>query len=299
MLRLKRAAAASSMAVGIILITLKITAYLVTNSVSLLSTLMDSIFDTLASLMATVGIMHAASPADENHRFGHGKAEALSALGQAVFIFGSAGYLMIEAITRLITPEEVRQPELGMGVMVVSMVLTLGLVAFQRHVISKTQSIAITADHAHYKGDLLMNFSVLVSLGLTYFTDWPYFDAIFALMIAGHLLWGARGISIDSFNILMDKELPDEDRAKIIALVKSHPACVAVHDLRTRSTGERIFIEFHLEMDGHLSLNAAHDVTEEMEKMIYAAFPTSEVIIHQEPAGLDDHRLDERVSRAS
>ncbi len=299
MLKLKRAAAVSSMAVGIILITIKITAYLVTNSVSLLSTLMDSIFDTLASLMATVGIMHAASPADENHRFGHGKAEALSALGQAVFIFGSAGYLLIEAITRLINPEEVREPQLGMAVMAVSMVLTLALVVFQRHVISKTKSIAITADHAHYKGDLLMNFSVLVSLGLTYFTNWPYFDALFALMIACNLLWGARGISIDSFNILMDKELPDEERQKILDLVNQHPACRAVHDLRTRSTGERIFIEFHLEMDGNLTLDAAHDVTEEMEKMIYAAFPISEVIIHQEPAGLDDHRLDERVSRAS
>ena len=298
-LRLKRAAAASSMAVGIILIILKLTAYFVTNSVSLLSTLMDSVFDTLASLIVAVSIVHAASPADENHRFGHGKVESLSALAQAVFIFGSAGYLMLEAVNRLLKPEAVKEPVFGLGVMAISMVLTLGLILFQRHVIRRTQSIAITADHMHYKGDLLMNASVMASLGLTYFTSWPYFDALFALLIGGHLLWATRDISIESFNILMDRELPDEARAKIIAIANAHPQTVAVHDLRTRSTGDRIFIEFHLEMEGAMTLYAAHDVTEQLEKELYAAFPKAEVMIHQEPAGLVDHRLDEQISRSA
>lgn len=293
--QLKKWAATASLSVAIILITVKLFAYLVTDSVSLLSSLMDSTFDAVASLVTILSIIHAATPADEDHRFGHGKMEALAALTQAVFIFGSAAFLFFESIHRFIEPQRVREADIGIGVMIGSIVLTGLLVVFQNYVIRKTKSVAIAADHLHYKGDLLMNLGVFAALSLSYYSRWPYFDPLFATLIAVSLLWGAKSVSLEAFDILMDKELSPEQRDKIIACIRKHPAVRSVHDLRTRSSGERIFIEFHLELDGSMSLNRAHDVTEEIEKILYDAFPKSEVLIHQEPAGIDDHRLDDKI----
>jgi ferrous-iron efflux pump FieF len=293
--QLKRWAATASLSIAVVLITVKLLAYLVTDSVSLLSSLMDSAFDAVASLVTIFGIIHAATPADEDHRFGHGKMEALAALSQAVFIFGSAAFLFLESIHRFIEPQRVKEPSVGIGVMIGSIVLTGLLVMFQSYVIRKTKSVAIAADHLHYKGDLLMNLSVFAALCLTYYSRWPYFDPAFAMVIAISLLWGAKSVSQEAFDILMDKELSGAERDKIVACINKHPAAHAVHDLRTRSSGERIFIEFHLELDGRMSLKKAHDVTEEIEEMLYEAFPKSEVLIHQEPAGIEDHRLDDKI----
>lgn len=297
-LKLKRQAALASISVGAVLIAIKLYAFITTNSVSLLSSLMDSCFDTLASLITFLSVLHAATPADAQHRFGHGKMEALSALAQAVFVTLTACFLLYEAANRLINPVIIETPMVGIVVTLVSIALTIGLVIFQRHVIKRTQSIAITADHLHYKGDLLMNLGVIAALLITAYSGIAAVDALFALGIALHLLSGVWSIVRQSVDILMDKELPPATRKDILALINRHPKAVDVHDLRTRSTGERIFIEFHLELDGGMSLKAAHAVTEEIEKMIFDAYPASEVIIHQEPAGIDDHRIDDQVKQS-
>jgi ferrous-iron efflux pump FieF len=294
-MRLKRLATAASMSVATILIITKVTAFLMTNSVSLLSSLMDSFFDLLASLVTLLGVIHAASPADEDHRYGHGKLEALAALAQAVFVVGSSLFLIVESVRRFITPEAVKDAEIGVGVMLLSIILTGLLITFQKYVVHKTKSVAISADRLHYTGDLLMNAAVIAALLLAQYTGWSYFDPIFALLIAAVLLRGAWSILMSSSDILMDKELPEEDRRKIEAIATSHPHVESIHDLRTRSTGNHVFIEFHVEMDGSMTLDRAHDITEELEKKLYAAFPKSEILMHQEPAGIDDHRLDHRI----
>jgi ferrous-iron efflux pump FieF len=294
--RLKRMAATASIGVGVILITIKLAAFWLTNAVSILSSLMDSFFDVLASSVAMMSIVHAATPADRNHRFGHGKLEALGALGQAIFILGSSILLLVESVRRFITPEPVTAPGIGMVVIVISLFLTAGLILFQRHVIKKTKSVALSADHLHYKGDIMMNFSVLAAIGLSAYTGWSYFDPIFAIGISLTLLFGAYKIGKESADILMDKELPREEREKIKALVLAHRDVASIHDLRTRSTGERVFIEFHLEMDGGMTLSRAHDITEELEVVLYKAFPKAEIMMHQEPAGIDDARIDHLIA---
>lgn len=294
-MRLKRLATAASMSVATVLIITKITAFLMTNSVSLLSSLMDSFFDLLASLVTMLGVIHAATPADENHRYGHGKIEALAALAQAVFVLGSSLFLVVESVRRFITPEAVRDAEIGIGVMLLSIIMTGALISFQKYVVRKTKSVAIAADRLHYTGDLLMNAAVIAALLLATYTGWSYFDPLFALLIAGVLLRGAWGILMSSSDILMDKELPEADRRRIEEIATSHPHVESIHDLRTRSSGNHLFIEFHIEMDGSMTLSRAHDITEELEKKLYAAFPKAEILMHQEPAGINDHRLDHRI----
>lgn len=296
---LKRWAAVASMSVAGILVVTKLFAFFTTNSVSLLSSLMDSAFDALASFVTMLSIIHAATPADAEHRYGHGKAEALSALAQAVFVFGSAVFLILESVRRFITPMAVHDPAVGINVMIFSIVMTTLLLAFQAYVMRRTKSVAVSADNLHYRGDLLMNLGVFAALAASYYSAWPYFDPIIASVIAVSLLAGAYKITRESFDILMDKELPDADREKILALASAHPMVESAHDLRTRSTGERIFIEFHIEVDGKLSVERAHDITEDLEKKIYDAFPTSEVLIHQEPAGMEHHRIDDVIPAAA
>lgn len=294
-LSLKKRAVVASLMVGSILVGLKLYAFLATDAVSILSSLLDSCFDILASITALAGIIHAATPADAQHRFGHGKAEALASFLQAIFITLSALFLLSEAAGRLRDPVALAAPALGIGVTVVAIILTTVLVFYQRRVIAQTQSVAVAADHLHYRGDLYMNLGVIAALALTVYTSATAIDAIFAIGIAFYLGWGALRIARISVDILMDRELPDAVRRDILAVIQRHPAAVGVHDLRTRATGERIFIEFHLELDGALRLVTAHTITEEIEKLLFDAYPASEVIIHQEPAGLDDHRLDDQV----
>ncbi len=295
--KLRRWAATASVTVAFTLIAAKLGAYLMTDSVSLLSSLMDSTLDAVASVVTMISIRHAAEPADESHRYGHGKLESLSALGQAIFITGSATFLFYEALFRFINPHPVAETGIGVAVMLLSIGLTLLLVLFQRHVVKKTGSVAIEADHLHYKGDLLMNASVIAALVIGKYTGWMWIDPVFALGIGALLLKSAWEISRSSYDILMDREIPAEDRETIYNIVIKHPEVRAMHDLRTRTTGHHVFIEFHLEMDGHMTLAKAHDVTEEIEMLVYKAFPRAEVLIHQEPAGIEDHRLDERVKK--
>ena len=296
--KLRKWACIASLSVAVILIATKMVAYLITDSVSLMTSLMDSTFDAMASSITLVSVIYASAPADKNHRFGHGKLEALSALGQALFVLGSAGYLFYESIHRFIHPHPVKEAVIGIGVMILSIALTSALIAFQLYVIKRTKSVAISGDNLHYKSDLIMNISVIVALILSSYSSWPYFDPLFAMFISLFLLYSVWKLGKASFSILLDAEMPESDRTKIEKLVLANPDVCAVHDLRTRSSGYQDFIEFHLELDGNLRLTEAHSITEEVELAIYKEFPKVEILIHQEPVGLDDYRLDSQIEKS-
>ena len=231
--RLLRLATYASTSVALLLIAAKLAAWGASGSVSLLATLIDSVLDALASIINLVAVRHALTPADREHRFGHGKAEALAGLSQSLFIAGSAGFLLFEAVDHIINPVAVKSVELGIMVMIISIVATVLLLGFQQYVIRKTNSTAIRADALHYKTDLMVNSSVIVALLLAS-VGWPGFDGLFAAVIGIYILYSAREIIITSYDHLMDRELPDEDREKIKALVLEHPSARGLHDLRSR-----------------------------------------------------------------
>lgn len=293
--RLRRYATYASVSVAAILIAAKLAAYLMTESVSILSSLIDSSTDLMASIVTLLGVRHALRPPDAHHRYGHGKAEALAALSQAAFIGGSAVLLSVEAVRRLFHPEPVSEGTVGIAVMILSIALTAGLLSFQRRVQIATGSVAIGADRLHYSGDLLMNGAVILAILLTGWTGIAAFDPLFGLGIAAFLLYGAKGVASDALNVLMDRELPEAERVRIAALVMEEPGARGLHDLRTRNAGTGSFIELHLELDGDLTLTAAHEVADRVELRLRAAYTNAEVLVHQEPAGLVDERLDHRI----
>ncbi len=288
--RLMKLATYASVSVALVLIVSKFAAWLMTDAVSLLSTLIDSLLDVGASVLNLIAVRHALEPPDKEHRFGHGKAEALSGLAQAAFITGSAAFLLLEAGERLYNPRLIENTNVGYGVMMLAIVLTLGLVTFQGHVIRQTGSVAITADSAHYKMDVLVNVSVIVSLFLVSRFGWTLADPLFAIAIAVYIIWGAWRIGQTALNMLMDRELGDEQRQKIIEIAGTNPEVKGVHDLRTRSSGNRVFIQMHLEMNGDITLVAAHIIADDVEARIMKAFPTAEVIIHEDPEGIEEER---------
>jgi ferrous-iron efflux pump FieF len=268
------------------LVLLKLAAWLHTGSVALLGSLIDSLLDVAASAVNMIGVRQALVPADREHRFGHGKAEPIAALGQAAFIAGSAAFLTLEAINHVTRPRAVEGEAVGVAVMLIAIVATLGLVAYQRAVIRRTRSVAISADALHYTGDVLVNASVIVALALT--TWWGLADPIFAFGIAAYVFWSAARIGRQALDLLMDREFADVDRQRIRKIALAHPDVRAVHDLRTRSSGPNTFIQFHLELDGDITLAEAHRISDEVEASVIAAFPGAEVIIHQDPAGLEE-----------
>lgn len=281
--RLMRWATYASVSTALTLIIIKIAAWFLTDSVSILATLIDSSLDVLASLVNLVAVRHALQPADREHRFGHGKAEALAGMGQAMFIAGSAGLLLLQAAGRIIHPQEMSAGlEIGIGVMVFSMLATLALITYQQYVIKHTNSTAIKADRLHYKTDLLVNASVIIALLLSFY-GWSGFDAVFALGIAIFILYSAWEIVKESIDLLMDHELPDEEREKIRAVALKHPETLGLHDLRTRRAGTMVFIQFHLELDSTLSLFAAHKIAEQVELELATLFSEVEIIIHEDP----------------
>jgi ferrous-iron efflux pump FieF len=295
--RWRRRATYASVAVAVILITAKLATYLVTGSVSILSSLIDSSVDLLASVVTLIGVARALQPASTHYRFGYGKAESLAALAQAAFITGSSIVLAYEAMARLVDPRPLSQSHVGIAVMVFSILVTLALVSFQRWVTRRTGSVAIDADRLHYSGDLYMNLAVIAALLLGQWTGSSLWDPGFALAISVMLLLGARQVAGRALGVLMDQELPDTDRVRVKQIVLAHPQARGLHDLRTRSTGLGLHIEFHLELDSQLTLAVAHDITDAIEQSLKQAFPTAEFAIHQEPAGLDDERLDHRIRR--
>ena len=281
--RLARAATYASVGVAGSLIVVKFGAWLLTDSVSLLSTLIDSLLDIAASLVNLVAVRHALTPADREHRFGHGKAEALAALAQATFITGSALFLLFEAISRLFNPQPIAYGNVGIGVMIFSIIATFALVRFQAFVVARTKSLTIKADSLHYLGDLLVNAAVILALVLSGEFGITIADPIFGLAIGLYILRTAWKIARGSYDMLMDRELPDEERAKITKFVLAQPEVRSLHDLRSRASGPQTFIQMHIELDGAMSLFAAHEVAERIERELIARFSPAEVIIHQDP----------------
>jgi ferrous-iron efflux pump FieF len=294
--RLNWLAAVASVSVASILIASKLATWAFTGSVSVLSSLIDSVIDVVASLVTLVSVRQAAQPADRAHRFGHGKAEPLGALAQAAFIAGSALMIGLEAGQRLFEPQPVQRSLVGVAVMLFAIVLTMCLVLIQRAVEHRTGSIAIGADRLHYQSDLLINLSVILALLLTEASGWPYFDPLFALGIIAFLVLAAGRLLLGALDMLMDRELPEAERARILALALEHPGAHDVHDLRTRAAGADVFIELHLELDGRLSLAQAHVVAHQVENRIREAYAGASILIHQEPAGVADERLDEQIA---
>ena len=281
---MKRATYAS-VTVAAILIAVKLWAWLISDSISLLSSLIDSLLDLGASAVNLLAVHHAVQPADREHRFGHGKAESLAGLGQAMFISGSVVFLSLQAIERLFHPHPIQRVDIGIGVILFSLVLTGGLIAYQRHVVRRTGSLAISADFLHYQSDILLNISVLAGLFLSFYMGWLIADPLFALIVAAIIGYSAWQIVGSAINVLMDRELPDADRQRIRAIAMAHAGVETVHDLRTRSSGPSVFIQLHLEMDGDMLLRDAHRIGDEVMAEIEAAFPHAEVLVHQDPAG--------------
>jgi ferrous-iron efflux pump FieF len=271
-----------------VLIGAKLLAWLFTGSVAMLSSLVDSTLDLLASGIAWFAVRQSLTPADREHRFGHGKAEALAAFVQAGFILASALGLGLAAGDRLLHPQPVVREEVGLAVTGLAIVLTLALVAFQRHVVRRTGSMAIGADSLHYFGDLMSNLTVAATLLITVRLDAPWLDAAGAILIGFYMLFGVRGVLRRSLDVLMDHELPEDQRERIKTIVRAHPKVRDVHDLRTRSSGTTRFIQLHVEFDPTTSLMEAHRQGDEIEAAIHADFPEAEIILHLDPHGVEE-----------
>jgi len=286
-----RAATLVAVGAAVVMVAIKGAAYVTTNSVALLSSLADSSLDLMASTLNFFAVRHALTPADAEHRFGHGKAEPLSALGQSAFVAGSAVLIAAEAASRFRSPVPLQQDGMGLWVMAIATLITLALVTFQKFVVRKTGSMAIGADSLHYTGDVLMNLSVMAAIYASTRLDMPLADPIFGAGIAVFLLINAVRIAYGAIGDLMDQEMPAADREKIIAIVKKNPAVKNIHEMRTRSSGAQSFIQMHIVLDQSLTLIEAHRISDNVEVSVLAAFPGADVIIHQDPEGVDEiHR---------
>ncbi|WP_411564246.1 cation diffusion facilitator family transporter [Pseudomonas shirazensis] len=280
--RLLRLATRASLAVACILVVSKAIAWWLSDSVSLLAGLTDSALDAVASLLNLLAVHYALRPADDDHRFGHGKAEALAGMAQALFIGASAVLIGVQAVSRLHSPQPLGDTAAGIGVMLLSLVLTVALLALQRKVIKATGSTAVRADSLHYRSDLLLNGSILLALLLAGY-GWPQLDALFGLGIALYILWSAVQIARESTAILMDKELPGDVAEQMLALVTAIPGVLGAHDLRTRVSGSYWFVQLHLELLGTLSLHDAHALCVQASAVIRERYPQADVMVHADP----------------
>ena len=290
--RLRNRATYASVAVSVILIVLKFAAWLATGSVALLSSLIDSLLDLIAATVNLLAVRHALEPADREHRFGHGKAEPLAALGQSAFLAGGALLLVFQAIGRLVAPEAIAHVGLGIVVMIAALLLDGALVLYQRYVVAKTNSLAVGADELHFRSDMVVNAAVLAALLIDRLVAAPILDPIFGGAIGLWIVIGAFRLFRLSMSQLMDHELPDKDRAHIRKIAEGAPEVTAVHDLKTRAAGPTAFIQLHLEMDGAMNLRQAHEIADRVEAQLRDAYPHAEIIIHQDPAGLEELHQD-------
>ena len=283
--RLNRSAALASISVALLLVGLKVWAAWTTGSTAMLGSLADTALDLVASLATLAGVWVAAQPDDDNHRFGHGKAEALAAMFQVVLISISALTLAARAIGQWFAGARPEAAEGGIAVSVIAMLATVALLAWQRRVIRQTGSLAIATDHMHYQSDLFLNLAVIAALALDQYAGLAGADPFFGLAIALWLGWGAWGASQDAVDQLMDKEWPPEKKDRFLAVVARHPELRGLHDLRTRTSGNRDFVQFHVAVDPGMTIRAAHDVMDEIEAKLLAEFPGVEILIHPDPEG--------------
>ena len=242
-----------------------------------------------------MAVYFSTKPASPDHRYGYGKTEALSALLQAVFVGISGFFVVVDGIKRLIHPIDIVQIDIGIGIMLFSILSTVLLVVYQTYVANKTQSLAIKADRAHYTVDFLTNSAVVISLLLVHFFGFVYFDAIAALFISAYLLYNAYDLAKEAVELITDKELPENIRKDVEQIVKKSKGIQGMHDFRTRSLGDIYFFEMHLEIDGNISLLEAHNLSTSVEKKILKAYPKSQILIHQDPTGIHENRLDHEI----
>ena len=280
--RLLRLATRASLAVASILIVAKAVAWWLSGSVSLLAGLTDSLLDGAASFLNLLAVHYALRPADDDHRYGHGKAEALSGMAQALFIAVSACLIGFQAVERIQNPEPIGAPGLGIAVMLLSLALTFALLAFQHKVIKETGSAAIRADSLHYRSDMLLNMGILLALVLAWF-GWQQLDAWFGLGISLYILRSAFQIARETISVLMDEELPVDVSARMLELACSVPGVLGAHDLRTRISGNHWFVQLHLELPGSLTLSVAHALCDQVEAAINSEYPKAEVLVHADP----------------
>lgn len=281
--KLMKHASRASIVIAITLIVLKAIAFFITGSVAILSGLFDSVQDMMTSTVNLIAIHHATAPADKNHRFGHGKAQAIGGLIQGIIIFLAAIFLLIEAIDRLCHPAPIAKIGLGLIVTVVAIIMTFILVRFQTYVIQKTNSISIKADRAHYTGDIMMNVGIMISMIVSYLIHFNQLDALFGIGVSIYLFIVVYQIIRDSFQMLMDTEMPSAFRNKIKEIACSFEEVSVIHNLKTRQSGNSAFVQFCVHLDDRLTLRAAHDITDRIEDKIKEIFPDTEVIIHAEP----------------
>jgi ferrous-iron efflux pump FieF len=301
---LLRSATYASVGVAVCLVLIKTWAWRATDSVSILSSLADSFLDVLASMLTFWAVRYSLQPADVEHRFGHGKAEGLAALIQSLIITGSGVFVGSEAVTRLTSPAPVEQPVAGIAVIVASTLITLALVSWQRYVSRETGSVAIAADAMHYKTDLLLNLGVVAGVALASFSGLRWVDPAVGLGVAVYLVQGAWQIAAKSLDILLDREIPREDRERIRDLAMRHARVLGFHDLRTRHGGTGYIVQFHLELEPRTSLLETHRILDEVEDWISKAYPGCEIIIHPDPLGFAEPRdnfetADEATSQMS
>ncbi|MDP3847511.1 MAG: cation diffusion facilitator family transporter [Pseudomonas sp.] len=286
--RLMRLASAAALSIALGLALAKAIAWWLSGSVSLLAGLTDSLLDSAASLLNLLAVHYALRPADDDHRYGHGKAEALAGLGQSLFIGVSALLVGAQGVNRLLHPEPLGAQALGIAVMLLSLGLTAALLVFQQHVVKVTGSTAIRADSLHYRSDLLLNSSILLALVLASF-GWHRLDPLFGIGIAFYILWSAWSIAREAVAVLMDTELSVEISERMHQLACAVPGVLGAHDLRTRISGTRWFVQLHLELPDEMPLSQVHRLCDQVEAAIHAEFPQAEVLVHPDPQGIVPH----------
>lgn len=296
---LRRLASDVALGSALVLIAAKLWGWMATDSVALLTSAADGVVDALAAAATFFGVRFAQRAADSLHRYGHGKGEALAAFTQAILLGGAALTLAAQSSWRLIYPQPLTAIGLGLCVAAGGMAISGLLAAMQGWVVRRTGSTAIAADRTHYLMDAVLNGAVLAALALTSVTGWRRVDPAFALLIAGYMIVAARRVALTASRQLLDHELPHELRERIKQAAVACGGARAIHDLRTRDAGDRVFVEFHLEVDGRVSVEEGHDIVDAAERAIAGLFPKpSEVTGHLEPAGIKDPRLDDRVRLA-
>lgn len=295
--KLKKSATIASLTLSISLCLLKIFGALYTGSLAVLSSMIDSLTDIFASAITVVAVKFSSQPESYYFRYGYGKAESISALIQSAFIAGSGVFVMYDGISRLFFPRPIEQTTVGIAIMAVALISTLILISYQHYVMRMTDSQAISADSAHYMVDVLTNVSIIISLLVVKYFNLSWFDSLTAIVISAYLLYNAYLIAKEAVKTLMDAELNDEIRSDIKKIVMECPFSKGLHDLRTRDLGGRYMFEFHLELDGELSLAAAHDMTDLVEDNLLDAYPNAVIIVHQDPVGIKEERLDNKLKK--
>lgn len=295
--KLKNLAATASIITSVLLTIIKAFAAFMTGSLSILSSMIDSLSDVVSSFITFIAVKFSDKPANNKHRYGYGKAESVSALMQSAFIIGSAGFILYDGINHFIKPSEIKETDNGILIMIISLFSTGALILLQKYVIKKTKSLAISADSLHYVVDLLSNFAVIISLSIVHYWQLYWIDIITAIGIAFYLIYNTWHLTCSALNEITDAELPQDIKDEITALVMSVPDIKGCHDFRSRVSGSRFFIEIHLEFDGNLTLNRTHRLSDLAESKILEKYPQSQIIIHQDPYGLKEDRLDYNVEQ--